>query len=910
MWVAEGMVGRRRELDALRGWLAAARAGAGRVVLCSGEAGIGKSRLAQEAGRIALAGEWTVAWGRCPEVEGAPAFWPWRQVLRAIEVEPDVVFAGRADRFTLLEDVSDALRQAAEHNPLLVVLDDIHRCDEPSLLVLRHLADRVADQRLLVFATYRAAELPRVLPELMGTPALERIELRPFGADEIREQLAALAAGVDAAAVSEVTGGNPLFVREVARAMLDGTWRPSRPPRSVLDVVQARLSRVSADCRAMLQAAATVGRDFQLGLVAAARNEPIERLLPAVDEAVEHGLIDRTGGDYRFVHVLTRDAVEATLATAERLALHRAVADALRERYADDLSEHLADIARHWACLAPYGEASTARAWAARAADDAVRRLAYEEGVRLYRTALGYDESLSTVERHRLLVALGRSAYFAGDPEACGDAAVAAMNLARRMASPELMAQAALVVEPTPDLRGLAKLLCDEALAVLSDDSDVALRARLLAQRAHLALYDGDLQLTASLSREALELARTCADDGALTEALYARQEACPTPTGVPERLELAAEMLSLARRTDDARLAMWGQIWRIGALVEDGRLPDAASELAALRVAAGRVGGPVGAWHLDRVVACVSQARGRFGDAAVAGRRAFERMRIIEPTPAAGRYFALHCALARHVGITEDAAAYVEEPLDPPPPFVTMTRLHHAFLLLCAGRVEAAAAAYRRVGPPATWVLPPFFVLPAHSYGVLVAEGIGRTDDVACLLGLLEPYRGRHVTGGNGVVYLGPVDLILGRGADVLGDHTRAVKLLEAAVEQADRAGAEGFAAEARYHLAVALLDAGDSERATTLAADADRRVRALGMAAYTDRTAALVTRLDRSSALSEREAEVARLVGQGLTNRRIAEKLVISERTAENHVQHILAKLGFANRSQIAAWIARTGV
>jgi DNA-binding CsgD family transcriptional regulator len=920
----DGIVGRRRELDALGRWLDAARAGAGRVVLCSGEAGIGKTMLAQELAKIALAVNCRVAWGRCPEVEGAPAFWPWRQVLRFLDVDPDAVFAGSvaspADRFRLFEDVRDAIARVADRSALLVVLDDIHRGDEPSLVVLRHLAERIADTRLLVYAGFRDAEpsgrLSRMLPELLGEPAVERIELPRFGAEEVREQLALLAPDVSdrsAAAVVEVTGGNPLFVREVARAMADGTWRPDRPPRSVLDVVRARLDHVSADCRGVLQAAAVVGREFSLALVAAARSEPVAGLLPVADEAVGHGLVERIGTDYRFVHVLTRDAVEATLTTAEQLGLHRAVAVAMQERFAEDLSEHLADIARHWAWLAPYGEAPTARAWAVRAADEAVRRLAYEEGVRLYRTALGFDERLSARERYGVLVALGRAAYFAGDPDGCGEAAVAAMELARRAASPTLMGRAALVVEAAVDLRGLAKQLCDDALAALGDDGDAALRARLLAQRGHLALYDGDLPRTAALSMAALELARVCGDDGALAEALHARQEACPGPAGVAERLELAAEMRALARRTDDARMAMWAQIWCIGALVQGGRLMDAALELAPLRVAVGRVGGPVGAWHLDRVVACVAQARGRFGDAVEAGRRAFHWMRGIEPTPAAGRYFALQCAIARHVGLTEDGASFAAQPFDHPPPFVTMTRLHHAFLLLCAGRADAAGAAYQQAGPPTTWVLPPFFVLPGYAYGALVAAGLDRTDDLADLLGLLEPHRGGHVAGGNAVVYLGPVDLAIGRGAAALGEHNRAVELLGSAVEQADRAGASGFAAEARYHLAVALLardGRGDRARAAVAGRDADRLIRALGMAAYADRATALVARLDRARlpGLSKREAEVARLVAQGLTNRQIAQRLVISERTAENHVQHILAKLGFATRSQIAAWSART--
>jgi DNA-binding CsgD family transcriptional regulator len=923
----DGIVGRRRELDALRRWFDAARAGAGRVVLCSGEAGIGKTMVAQELAKIALAVNCPVAWGRCPEVEGAPAFWPWRQVLRFLDVDPDAVFAGSvaspADRFRLFEDVRDAVGRVADRSGLLVVLDDIHRGDEPSLVVLRHLAERIADTRLLVFAAFRDAEpsdtLSRMLPALLGEPAVERIELPRFGVEEVREQLALLALDVSdrsAAAVDgviEVSGGNPLFVREVARAMADGTWRPDRPPRSVLDVVRARLDQVSADCRGVLQAAALVGREFSLALVAAARSEPVAGLLPAADEAVGRGLVERIGADYRFVHVLIRDAVEATLSTAEQLGLHRAVAMAMQERFAEDLSEHLADIARHWAWLAPYGEAPTARAWTVRAADEAVRRLAYEEGVRLYRTALGFDERLSALERYGVLVALGRAAYFAGDLDGCGEAAGAAMDIARRVPSPTLMGRAALVVEAAVDLRGLATQLCDDALAALGDDGDAGLRARLLAQRGHLALYDGDLPRTAALSMAALELARGCGDDGALAEALHARLEACPGPAGVVERLELAAEMRVLARRTDDARMAMWGEIWCIGALVQGGRLMDAALELAPLRVAVGRVGGPVGAWHLDRVVACVAQARGRFGDAVEAGRRAFDRMRGIEPTPAAGRYFALQCALARHMGLTEDGAALAEKPFDQTPPFVTMNRLHQAFLLLCAGRPDAAGAAYQQAGPPTTWVLPPFFVLPGYAYGSLVAAGLDRTDDLADLLGRLEPYRGGHVAGGNGVVYLGPVDLALGRGAAALGEQDRAADLLGSAVEQADRAGASGFAAEARYYLAVALLarDArGDLAGAEVAGRDADRLVRALGMAAYTDRVTALVARFDRarSPGLSEREAEVAQLVAQGLTNRQIAQRLVISERTAENHVQHILGKLGFATRSQIAAWSART--
>ncbi|HYX43899.1 MAG TPA: AAA family ATPase, partial [Acidimicrobiales bacterium] len=245
----EGILGRRRELDALRAWLDAARAGAGCLVLCVGEPGIGKTRLAQELAGIALARGTGVAWGRCVEAEGSPAFWPWRQALRSIGVDPDAVLGGEAaspeDRFRVLDGIAEAVGRAAHRSSLVVIVDDIHWADEPSLLALRHVADRVARSPLLVLATFRDVEpgslLPLVLPDLLRAPGAERLELRGLGLEEVEQQLArAGALDADANAVLDLTAGNPLFVRELARAMADGTWRWDRPPRTVLDLVSAR----------------------------------------------------------------------------------------------------------------------------------------------------------------------------------------------------------------------------------------------------------------------------------------------------------------------------------------------------------------------------------------------------------------------------------------------------------------------------------------------------------------------------------------------------------------------------------------------------------------------------------------------------------------------------------------------
>ncbi|TCO22291.1 regulatory LuxR family protein [Kribbella steppae] len=887
------MVGRRGELQALRAWVDEARAGHGRLVLCTGEAGIGKTRLAQEVAGLALAQGAAVAWGRCVETEGAPAYWPWRQVLRSLDLDADHVLTGD-DRFKLFEQVTDEVRRVAGDRGLVIVLDDIHRGDEPSLLVLRHLADQLTSLPVLILATARDTT---GLGELS---AVERLDLHTLAATEVAEQLSAATADSGlAATVYEITGGNPLFVRELARAIADGAWRPNQPPpRSVREIVGTRLDRASDDCRRLVQAAAIVGRDFRLRTVAATLQRPVDDCLPLVDEATKLGFIE----NFRFVHALTRDAVEASLSTTERTMLHRAVAAALE----DDPEEELATIASHHAVLAQYGDGTTARQWMVRAADDAVRRLAYEEGVRLYRQALT-TRPLDPHESCEILIALGKAAYLAGDLQGCCAAAVEATAAAQ---SPEQAAEAALVLEAVPDptINATAKRLCEEALA---QDIDPALRARLLALRSHLAFYDGEQSRLDELSAEALDLARASKDDRALADALRARQEACPGPDGRAERLELATEMLQLAKRTSNPRAEMWGEIWRLDALVESGRLAAAAEELPRLRVAVDRLGGPVAAWHHDRIAACIAQARGLYAEAAILGRRGFDRMRPVERAPATGAYFALQIALAGHVAVTDEMRQFAQQPFEPPPRFVTLSLLSRAHLLLCTNSPEQAAASYQRAGPIDTWSLPAFFVLPAYVYATLACCGLGRYDDLAVLLNRLQPYRGEHAVG-NGVAYMGPAELAIGRAAATLGRLDAAVDDLTTAVALAETAGAAGFVAEAQYHLAWTLFTrdrAGDRDRARPLAIEAARLVDALGMSAYTERAAVLVARLngDETHGLSARELEVAGLVTEGLTNRQIAARLVISERTAQNHVQHILTKLGFTTRSQIAAWSSR---
>ncbi len=445
------MVGRRGELQALRGWVDEARAGRGRLVLCTGEAGIGKTRLAQELAGLALAQGAAVAWGRCVETEGAPAYWPWRQVLRSLDLDADQVLSGD-DRFKLFEEVTDEVRRAAGDRGLVIVLDDIHRGDEPSLLVLRQLAGQLAGLPALILATARDTI---GLGELS---AAERLDLHTLTEAQVAEQLSSATTDRGlVATVYEITGGNPLFVRELSRAIADGSWSPEDPPpRSVREIVGTRLDRASADCRRLVQAAAIIGRDFRVQTVAATLQRSVDDCLPLLDEATKLGFVE----GFRFVHALTRDAVEASLSTTERTTLHQAVATALEH----DPEEQLATIASHHAVLAQYGDGTTARRWMVRAAEDAVHRLAYEEGVRLYRQART-TRPLEARECCEISIALGKAAYLAGDLQGCRAAAVDAAAAAQ---TPEQAAEAALVLEAVPDptINATAERLCNEALAL------------------------------------------------------------------------------------------------------------------------------------------------------------------------------------------------------------------------------------------------------------------------------------------------------------------------------------------------------------------------------------------------------------------------------------------------------------
>jgi len=233
------------------------------------------------------------------------------------------------------------------------------------------------------------------------------------------------------------------------------------------------------------------------------------------------------------------------------------------------------------------------------------------------------------------------------------------------------------------------------------------------------------------------------------------------------------------------------------------------------------------------------------------------------------------------------------------------------AAMLVDVGRVAEAADRYRALGPVTEWVPSPVVELVIYAFAVHVAVAMNAADDLAALRELLTPYRGLHVSGRGGAVYYsGPVELYLGVCAANLDLLDDAIADLGTAAEVCARIGAAGFHAEALCELATVLARRGtpaDLTRAHQLATAAAAEAATLGMTPWVDRLDQLTQTLDGPppDVLTPREREVAELVTQGLTNRDIASRLYLSERTAQNHVQHILTKLDMRSRGQIAVWI-----
>jgi len=960
------MVGRDRELARVTLLLDDARAGRGRLVLCTGEAGIGKTRLAEElAGRAAARGV-PVAWARATDRDSSAPYGLWRLVLDEPAVRTardgasdgdlwsrvfgdverpalaDGADSGSAQRFALFAEVRRRLAEAARPDGLLLVLDDLQWADEASAVLLAGLVSQLRGTPILVFATYREPGDggAGLLPRLSADASTERVDLHGLPAGAVGDML--LAAGLPtsperAGQVHAETSGNPFLIGELARMLAgqpgggpEGPEMPERHkgPESVPGrVVQAtayRLAQLSDPARTLLRTAAVAGNGFSAGVVAAMLDVPVLSLLGSLDEGQAAGFLvpgDRPG-DHRFSHALVRSAVAAGLSAAEQRRLHAAAADAIEALYEGQLRPHLAEVARHRVEASLPGDRVRAVAACEAAAGVAAEELAFEDAARLYRLALAAGQGeIDDAERSRLELALATVLYRSGDLAGSQQTAAQVGRRAERRHDRLELARTVLVMEASgaPEWDDEICRLCEQALAGGELPGD--LRVRVSARYAQALVYQGEYDRAGEVSREALAAAGSGTDPVALIDALRARQLACCAPDGMAERAVLARRMLQAADAAGSAWLEMWGRLWHIDTLFETGQLRSVPRELAGLGTCLERLRGPLGEWHWMLASATLAVATGRYTEATRLAWDAFKVFSDMGHPVAFGGCSVILGQAGLHIGFGPSGLVelFSQLPDHLRPETVDTTRGAHtvfpaltiALMRLEQGDRAGAAGAYALAGPARSWNPTAGMRLSCWAHALPVAIGLDRTDDIEFLAARFEPFRGQHIANGAGTgVYMGPVELALGMAAAGLGRLDAAVTDLAAAASICDGNGARGYAVQARVELAAVLTRrraAEDPDRARAVLDIASGEAERLGMLPFTERIEQLRGRRPAAAAgspLSPRELEVARLVARGLTNKQIGQALYVSERTAENHVQHILTKLGFSNRSQIAAW------
>ena len=452
-------VGRELELDRLREAVDAALAGRGSLQLVVGEPGIGKTRAAEELATFARVSGARVYWGRCREDEGAPAYWPWVQAVRSyardadpvalawqlgggaaevaqlipevaekLDIEPAKGSDSEEARFRLFDSVTSLLLAAARDRPIVIVLDDLHWADEPSLLLLRFAARELASSGLLILGTYRDVELgrhhplARVLGEISGIEGSGRILLRGLGVGAV-ERYIEMTSGAPsppglAEAVQEQTDGNPFFVGEVVRLLASegkltggASAAELEIPQGVREVVGRRLDRLSEETNEGLRVAAVIGRDFDEDLVARVVKQPPEVLMKAAEEAIAERLVTDLGnGRYSFAHALVRDTLYEELSAPKRSALHELAGLAIEAICGGNVEERLGELAHHFLAAAPRGDLAKAIDYAQQAGAQDMEQVAYEDAVDVYSRALEVLELMEEPDealRCRLLLLLG-----------------------------------------------------------------------------------------------------------------------------------------------------------------------------------------------------------------------------------------------------------------------------------------------------------------------------------------------------------------------------------------------------------------------------------------------------------------------------------------------------------------------
>jgi DNA-binding CsgD family transcriptional regulator/tetratricopeptide (TPR) repeat protein len=966
-------VGRPRELAVLRSLLPLADGEGRRIALIGGEAGSGKTRLVREFAHEAAADGALVLHGGCDAVVRTP----YRPIVEALDhlvrvsdlselmedlgpgrgelrrLLPDLsAYAGPlpepiaadqdTERHRLHAAVTDFLVAASLRRPLLVVVEDGHWADRPSLLLLRHLSNRAADARMLLVATFRDTEadvpdeLSETLADLRRSEGVVRLRLTGLGNDEVAEFMSRAAAGDFgdqlpgiAAAITALTGGNPFLVTELWRQMTEtgvleirrGRARLTRTPaelgtpEGVREVATQRLARLDPDTAGVLELAAVAGLEFELAVLSAAAAVDHRSLLESLDRSARSGMIVEVPGRtlrFRFTHELVRRALYDRLGTLRRAELHLCVGEALEAAS----SAAPADLAHHFAEAARIDGAERAVAYSLRASRAAAQSLAFEEAAAPLRTALELGAQ-TEVERAEIHLELGWACFCAGKSVDAMSAYWSAAQIAGRLADGELLARAAVGYEDTCYRQGIfdagALELLSDALAMI-DPGDSQLRVMLLAGVARAQAFVGDHLRSGVVLESSIAMARRLGDRRTLASVL-ARSYWAKSADPVEEVIDMLSEGRDLAVMLADVELEAEALEWRIAAQMAIGDLETCGRDLEVVSELADRTRQPFILHVAEHYRSALALAEGRLDEADAAAERSREWGRLLTGRDASGVYGIQTFSIRREQGRLAELGPVIRV-------LAAADRTGGAWrpglvaLLAELGMADEARRELEALRSRGLDELRRSLWIASLTYITDACSLVGDSETAAAVYPLLAVHAGSTVMIGHGVACYGSADRYLGMLARLNGERDRAGAHFETAMAVEERMGADTWLAHSSYEYGRLLVTGDDDERerASAFLDRAAGLAERIGMPTLLGRVRAL--RPGTAAArvfpdgLSKREVEILRQVARGKSNREIGRGLFISEHTVANHVRNILRKTGSANRTEAAAYAHTRGV
>ena len=856
-------------LVSLEGLLGEALDGSGRLVFLGGEAGIGKTTLAEALAAAARADDAddaaagpAVRRGSCDNVTTAEALGP------ILDAFPELIAAVEDDASLSRLRLFRKVREALSGSPMLLLLEDVHWADEATLDILRYLGRRLAGVRLMILATFRSEEVSRdhpltvVMGDLAGLSGVVRMQLPPLTATGVRQLLDAAGSALDADATFQRTGGNPFYLTEVLAAGAE------QVPATVRDAVLARVARLSQAGRDAAAAASVLGRRAEAGFITAVSGQP----LTAIDECLDRGVLVSDGDAVGFRHDLARLAVEGSLSAAQRASAHARALAHLTARGSHDhrwLAHHAAGC----------GDSAAVLRHAPLAAARAARLGAHREAAEQFRLALQHHEPPDR-QRAALLERLSYESYLTDRLVQARDSLLEALAIYERDGdarsvgtSQRWLSRLSWVLGQNADSERYAAAAVS-TLEPLEPGPELAMAYSNMGQ---LRMLSDDNAAALDWGTKAIGLARELGDTETEIHALNNVGTTLATAGDLIEGQARLTQSLDLALARDAHEHAARA-FTNLGSVnVINWSLADADRHLhAGITYCADR---DLDTWRLY-MTAWLARSLAEQGQYAAAERHVADVTRHphvspitqVSVLPVAG-------VLAARRG--DDGTAALDEAL------AIAVRTGEALRLapVAAARAEAAWIAGRTPDLIAAidraW---PVALAHPHPWGLGELSWWLRLagDDRPAVAPLARPFT-----------------LML---AD---EHKAAAAAWEALGCPLWSAYALAFSPEMRD--AQQCLDILDKLGATAVrhAVLRDRHARGLAVPRG-PRTASRAN----PAGLTAREAEVLQLLADGLSYAEVAERLVLSEKTVGHHVSAVLRKLGEPTRSRAVAAALRLGV